>query len=378
VESTVAALGTALSEEHAAVLAKLTRTVFLLYDSDDAGQKATFRAGRELLAQGLAVRVVSLPDGEDPDSFVAKHGAGRLEQAFAEAADVFERQLQILERRGWFAQLSRTRTAVDKLLPTIRATRDPLTRDLYVSRLSEAAKIDKALLLREVEERPEPRRAPPSPDGGRRSEGAPREWQGGAMAPDPEPPREARSKHFEARAKDRRWKRDRRKGDEWESLTAPPRGTADPARDAERLIVKVMLHHPQQVDAIGERVAPEQLRDPRYAEVFAALVERGAGYDREELVSALSDPSAQAVDALFDAPGEVAAPVRILEESVAQLELRALRAESDDLEAAIARADGPQKDQLIEQKRRIAEEIRRRGGKGFGWYRKLGRGDARR
>jgi hypothetical protein len=60
------------------------------------------------------------------------------------------------------------------------------------------------------------------------------------------------------------------------------------------------------------------------------------------------------VDALFDAPGEVAAPVRILEESVAQLELRALRAESDDLDVAIARADGPQKDQLIEQKRRIA------------------------
>jgi hypothetical protein len=121
---------------------------------------------------------------------------------------------------------------VDKLLPTIRATRDPLTRDLYVSRLSEAAKIDKTLLLREVEARPSraARRSRPTPAAART--GAPREWQGGAMPPDAEPPREARSKHFEARAKDRRWKRDRRKGDEWESLTA--RRAAPPTPPATR------------------------------------------------------------------------------------------------------------------------------------------------
>ena len=377
VESTVAGLGTALTDEHAAALAKLTKTVFLLYDSDEAGQKATFRAGRELLAQGVAVRVVSLPDGEDPDTFVARHGAQRLEQALAEAMDLFERQLQILDRKGWFAELARTRKAVDRLLPTIRATRDPLTRDLYVSRLSEASRIDKALLLREAEERPEPRRAPPPHDDGRRSDGAPREWQGGAMAPEPDAPREARSSHYEKRDKDRRWKRDRRKGDEWESLTARPRPTREAGIDAERLLVKVLLHHPQQVDLIGERVPFEQLRDPLYAEIYAALLERGSGYDRVELVGALTDASARAVDQMFDAPGEVAAPVRIVEESIAQLDLRALRAESDDLDRAIARADGPQKDQLIEQKRRIGEEIRRRG-KGFGWYRKLGQGDARR
>ena len=381
IESTVAGLGTSLTEEHAAALAKLTTNVFLLYDSDEAGQKATFRAGRELLAQGVAVRVVSLPDGEDPDTFVARHGAGALEQALAEAMDLFERQLQILERRGWFADLARTRKAVDRLLPTIRATRDPLTRDLYVSRLAESAKIDKALLLREATEvatpRPAARRGPNSDSGGR-EEGPPREWQGGAMFPAPDAPREARSKNFEARAKDRRWKRDRRKPDEWESLTSPPRATAGPARDAERLLVKVVLHHPQQVEAVGERIAPEQLQDPRYAEVYAALLERGATYDREELSRALSDAGARALDEMFDAPGEVAAPVRIVEESIAQLELRALRAESDDLDLAIARADGAQKDQLIDQKRRIGEEIRRRGGKGYGWYRKLGKGDARR
>lgn len=377
VESAVAGLGTALTDEHAAALAKLTRNVLLLYDSDEAGQKATFRAGRELLAHGAAVRVVSLPDGEDPDTFVAKHGAARLEQAFAEAMDLFERQVQILERKGWFADLARTRSAVDRLLPTIRATRDPLTRDLYVSRLSEAAKIDKALLLREAEERPARRAAAPPNDSAGPPDAPPAEWQGGQLAPEPDAPREARSAQFAAWENDRRRKRDRRRGAEWESLTSPPRVTADPSRNAERLLVKVMLHHPAHIEPIGERVAPEQLRDPLYAEVFAALLERGERFDREELVSAVSDASARVVDQMLDAPDEVSAPVRAIEDSIVQMRLRQLRAESDDLDRAIARAEGETKDALIGQKRRISEEMRSLGGKGYGWYRKLGSRDGR-
>ena len=74
IESVVAPLGTALTEEQASMIARQTKNVFLLYDSDTAGQKATFRAGDLLLAQGVSVRVVTLPDGEDPDTFVDTHG----------------------------------------------------------------------------------------------------------------------------------------------------------------------------------------------------------------------------------------------------------------------------------------------------------------
>jgi DNA primase len=74
VEEAVAPLGTALTEEQADLLARLTNTVFLLYDSDEAGRKATFKAGLALLGRGVAPRVVSFPDGEDPDTFVRAHG----------------------------------------------------------------------------------------------------------------------------------------------------------------------------------------------------------------------------------------------------------------------------------------------------------------
>ncbi|MGI8546587.1 MAG: DNA primase, partial [Gemmatimonadaceae bacterium] len=83
VETVVAPLGTALTEAQAAMLTRYSKNVFLLYDSDQAGLKATFRAGDELLRHGCSVRVVTLPNGEDPDSFVRARGAAGLEEQVA-------------------------------------------------------------------------------------------------------------------------------------------------------------------------------------------------------------------------------------------------------------------------------------------------------
>ena len=158
VEEAVAPNGTALTEHQAEALARLTRSVFLLYDSDAAGLKATFRAGLELLRHGVSARVVTLPEGEDPDTYVRAHGPAALGVRLAEAIDVFERQIQLLERRGWFAELHKTRSAVDKLLPTVRAASDPVTRDLYLARLAEVSRIDKDTLAREAAAAPRPTR----------------------------------------------------------------------------------------------------------------------------------------------------------------------------------------------------------------------------
>src|SRR6266566_7614582 len=72
VEEVVAPLGTGLTSDQAQLLARHAPHVTLLYDSDDAGLRATFRAGDELLRQGLRVSVATLPPGEDPDTLVQK------------------------------------------------------------------------------------------------------------------------------------------------------------------------------------------------------------------------------------------------------------------------------------------------------------------
>ncbi len=137
VANAVAPLGTALTEAHARLLARYTRQVRILFDSDPAGLRATFRAADTLLAQGLHASVVTLPEGEDPDSVARDGGAEAVLGFVREAVDVLDRKIAILEEHDYFSSIEKTRSALDRLLPTLRAVRDPRLRDIYLSRISE-------------------------------------------------------------------------------------------------------------------------------------------------------------------------------------------------------------------------------------------------
>jgi DNA primase len=149
-EEVVAPLGTGLTGDQADLVQRHAPQVILLYDSDEAGLRATFRAGDELLRHKLRVSVATLPEGEDPDTLVQGKGLAALEQVLKDAVDVLERKIQILERKGFFGTLPGRRRALDRLLPTIRAAAEPLTRDLYLSRVAEVAGVRKDVLEREA------------------------------------------------------------------------------------------------------------------------------------------------------------------------------------------------------------------------------------
>ena len=133
----VATLGTAMTPEHARLLKRYTTQVFLLFDSDLAGQKATFRAGDVLLSEGLHPSVVTLPPGEDPDSVAQSEGSDGLARYIDQALDIVDRKLQILEERDFFSSIDGVRRALDGLLPTVRAAADPALRDIYASKVAE-------------------------------------------------------------------------------------------------------------------------------------------------------------------------------------------------------------------------------------------------
>jgi DNA primase len=154
VENVVAASGTSLTEEQAELLKRYSKQVYLLFDSDRAGLRATFRAGDTLLAEGLHPSVVTLPPSEDPDSVVREQGAEGLRAYVGDAVDILDRKLQILEEHDYFSSIERTRNAVDRLLPTVRAARDPTLRDIYVAKVADKTRVRRepleAELLREV------------------------------------------------------------------------------------------------------------------------------------------------------------------------------------------------------------------------------------
>jgi DNA primase len=152
VEEVVAPLGTGLTGDQAELLQRHAPQVVLLYDSDDAGLRATFRAGDELLRHKVRVSVATLPAGEDPDTLVQTKGLAALEAVLKDAVDVLERKIQILERKGFFGTLEGRRRALDRLIPTIRAASEPMLCELYVARTAEVAGIRKETLQEEISE----------------------------------------------------------------------------------------------------------------------------------------------------------------------------------------------------------------------------------
>ncbi len=146
----VAPLGTALTPEQASLLRRFTGQVTVLYDSDAPGLRSTFRAADELLRQSVQVRVATMPQGDDPDTMVNKGGAAAVRQVLEDAQDVLERKIHLLAERGWFEDLEHRRKALDRLLPTVRAASDPITRDLYLARVSERTAVSVEVLRGEL------------------------------------------------------------------------------------------------------------------------------------------------------------------------------------------------------------------------------------
>jgi len=308
-ESVVAPLGTALTEDQAQMISRQTKNVFLLYDSDTAGQKATFRAGDLLLAQGVSVRVVTLPEGEDPDTFVDSHGRPALEMQIDAAVDVFDRKVQILERQGWFADLHKRRRAIDRLLPTIRATADLVTRDMYIARASEASGVDRNVLAREA--------------GGADARGVPRRAPSGAAPPDA---------HQEQMGMSDRRVGERREG----SVRRPP--SSGPS--VERYLLRVILAHPAYLEMAAEAdVGPTTFDDTRYREIFETLARIGADASPEVVVQELSEDAALAYDEMLGEPPESFVNLEATyRDTVAALRIRELKQKNSELQRLMATA----------------------------------------
>jgi DNA primase len=174
IEHVVAPLGTSLTAEQAGLLRRFAPSATLLYDSDQAGLRATFRAGDELLRHGVRVRVATMPAGEDPDTLVRKGGAAALEPILDDGIDLLERKIQLLERKGWFEGVEHQREALDRLLPTIRAAADPITRDLYLKTVSERTGVSREVLREQAAARPpSPAATPPASDSPSAARGKP-------------------------------------------------------------------------------------------------------------------------------------------------------------------------------------------------------------
>jgi DNA primase len=322
----VAPLGTALTEAQAAMLVRYTRNVYLLYDSDQAGLKATFRAGDELLRHGCAVRVITLPNGEDPDTFVRSNGAAALEQHVSQSVDVFERKIQLLERGGWFAELQKKRRALDRLLPTIRATSDPLLRELYIGRAAEKTGIAKDALIREAKTTP---RGEPRPVS--------------QTDEPPEPQQEYAPRPVAVRRGDRR--RDHDGG----------------AHAAERELVRAMLGDANRTVRIAEKIGPDRFTDEHYRAIFHAMLDLGDEFTIERLADRLEQEDMSVLNVLLEEGDAQNDPDKTIAASIAVIAMRDIDAELAEIDRMMSLATIPQQNELMMKKQRLQKEIEQLG-----------------
>lgn len=147
-EYTVAPLGTSLTEEHARLLKRYTDNVTVLFDPDAAGIKAALRGALILIERGLFVKVASLPEGLDPDEYIAKYGKEAFENILNQGQDLiaFHTALQLDMYPQPLGAQDKTRI-VTELAETISKQPDEIVRREWAKYVAEHVGVDEALVL---------------------------------------------------------------------------------------------------------------------------------------------------------------------------------------------------------------------------------------
>lgn len=143
----VASSGTALTIEQIRLIKRLTRNVLLIFDGDAAGIKAAMRGIDLLLAEGMEVRVLILPDNHDPDSYVKQFGAAAfLEVAEKEQKNFLEFKINVLNREGNPNDPKQQAATIRAVAESLARMPDVIERQMYARVAAERLRIGEELL----------------------------------------------------------------------------------------------------------------------------------------------------------------------------------------------------------------------------------------
>lgn len=150
IENVVASSGTSLTHDQVKLIGKFTSNITMLYDGDEAGVKAAMRGLQIVLEEGLNVRIVVLPEKEDPDSFMHSIGTEAFSKYIeSNARDLISFQTEILMKSTRDDPVGKT-SVIREIVGTIALIPDPIKRQLYVKECSHLMGVGEQLLITEV------------------------------------------------------------------------------------------------------------------------------------------------------------------------------------------------------------------------------------
>lgn len=151
IENVVASSGTSLTEGQIRLIHRFAENVTVIYDGDPAGIKASLRGIDMLLREGLNIKVLLLPDGDDPDSFSQKHSSSEVEEYIAaNEVDFIQFKTGILLQGVENDPIARSRAIAD-IVQSISLIPDQVTSNVYIKECSRSLDIDERVIVLEVE-----------------------------------------------------------------------------------------------------------------------------------------------------------------------------------------------------------------------------------
>lgn len=151
IKNVVAVSGTALTDDQVQLLSRYTKNVVLLFDADVAGIKASMRSIEILLKRDMEVKIVSLPKGEDPDSYVNKYGKEEFEELIKRAENFLEYETKHYESQGKFDDPATAAEAIRDLVKPVALINDELKRNLLIRNIAQKFNLREKLLEGELD-----------------------------------------------------------------------------------------------------------------------------------------------------------------------------------------------------------------------------------
>jgi len=236
IKNVVAALGTALSEQHIQLLRRYSSTVIMVFDADAAGEKAMVRSLEPFMEAQLAPRFILLPEGDDPDSFVKQNGTEKFKEYMDSAGLVLDYVIEKTIQNHGIADPAGKVAACDAVLAILGRLSDPLEKQLYVQKLAQRLGLQEQQIIGRA--------------------------RGNRAGNKPGPDR------------------------------SEPEKRSDFHKNAEKLILQLMIAHPGTAALIRQSEILDDFADPTIQHLCLKLLENsrdGAGLDLETIMDDVSD-----------------------------------------------------------------------------------------
>ena len=292
IENTVASSGTALTTDHARLLKRYAPKTILVFDGDTAGATAAIRGIGSLFEMGLEVRVVTLPEGHDPDSYVREQGAEEFYQLTENASPAVDFLLTQFAGRDDLSTIDGKTRAAHELAELIGRIKDDALRQFLIKDIAEKLGLGEETLIRVVQTERRPAR--PTRDNGQ-----------------PEPP------------------------------------PFDPRPRSERELLTLMMQHSETADAVLKQIPPDSFTNSAYRQIATMIAQNRQQQHTTEaahLINQCNDPHLSSILTDLSLELGIANPdINVpLQDYIHQFQIKKLETELETIENQLRQSLSPE------------------------------------